>query len=293
MLQPGLLVLLPVLHPLQLALLCACERRRRRGAIRQEAVGPEDALVAHGLDHVVEILGGPALDVTDLLPTLPDVVEHGLSDVLVEILSHLLQLLECLQGLVRAPQALERLGLPEKRLLVVLLEREGGFRGPQGALPLVHLQGGVRLIVQAGAVHRLQLPVLLLQVRLGPEVLEHLVPLAVAGQRALPVLVGERLVALSLDLLPEVQHALHLPLVQHLLAVGRLAVHAADDAITLHDHPVHEVFFDLLLGLPAGDAVRARGDLGLDRHQAMVHLRLPQLVAKYQPVLPRLAQALP
>mmetsp|Transcript_588 Transcript_588/g.1432 ORF Transcript_588/g.1432 Transcript_588/m.1432 type:complete len:290 (-) Transcript_588:329-1198(-) len=289
MFRLGLEVFLLVLHLLNLPLLCTCKRRWRRRTIGEEATTSEHPLVPHGLEHLREILRGLSLDVLDLLLPLTNVLKDCLLELLVHILCDLRHLVQGLERLLRPAQTLQCLGLTEERLLIVMFELECSVRCPDGSLPLVHLQCSVGLVVQAGTVHRLELLVLLLQVRLRTEVLQHLIALAVPRQRALPVLIHERLVALSLDLLAEVQNALDLTPVQDLLAVGRFAIDAARDAVCLHDHLVHQVLFHLLLGLPSGDAIGARRDLRLDSHQPMIHLRLPELVAEEQPFLPRLA----
>mmetsp|Transcript_74617 Transcript_74617/g.218580 ORF Transcript_74617/g.218580 Transcript_74617/m.218580 type:complete len:319 (-) Transcript_74617:713-1669(-) len=153
-------VLLLVPHRLELPLLRARQRRRRGAAVGQEAAAREDLLVPHGLEHLREVLGGLPLDVLDLLPPLPDVVQDCLLELLVHVVRDLLHLVQHLQRLVGPAEALQGLRLPEEGLLVVLLQLERSVRRPEGRLPLVHLQRGVGLVVQAGAVHHLQLLVL-------------------------------------------------------------------------------------------------------------------------------------
>mmetsp|Transcript_10568 Transcript_10568/g.29340 ORF Transcript_10568/g.29340 Transcript_10568/m.29340 type:complete len:267 (-) Transcript_10568:35-835(-) len=174
-----------------------------------------------------------------------------------------------------------------------MLEPERGLSCPERVLPLVHLQGRVCLIIEARAVHLLQLPVLLLEVGLSAEVLQHFVSLAVPCQRTLPVLVRKGLVALGLDLLTKIKHTLDFPFVKDLLPVGGLAINTPGDAVGLDDHLVHQVLLHLFLGLPPGNPVRPRSDLSLDSHQPVIDLRLPQLVAEEHALLPRLTQDLP
>mmetsp|Transcript_101296 Transcript_101296/g.291803 ORF Transcript_101296/g.291803 Transcript_101296/m.291803 type:complete len:348 (+) Transcript_101296:77-1120(+) len=176
----GRQVLLPIFHLLELSLLGASQSRRRRRAIGQEAPAREHATVAQSFEELGVILCGASFDVLDLFPAFPHIVHNGFPELLVHVFGDLLDLVQDFQRFICATEALQRLRFSEQRLLVVLLEFESRFRRPQSVLPLVHLQRGVGLVVEASSVHRLELFVFFLQVRLGPVIFEQLIALAIS-----------------------------------------------------------------------------------------------------------------
>merc|ERR1740130_681151 len=134
----------------------------------------------------------------------------------------------------RTAKALKCQGFAEERLFIVVLHPQGVLSSVQSLIPLVQLESCIGLVPQALSVERFQLLVLPLQVRLCPEVLHHLVTLAIPCKRALPILVGKGLISFRLDLLAKIENSLYLASTQDLLSVGRFPIDAAHDAVGLN-----------------------------------------------------------
>mmetsp|Transcript_34554 Transcript_34554/g.55543 ORF Transcript_34554/g.55543 Transcript_34554/m.55543 type:complete len:228 (-) Transcript_34554:677-1360(-) len=154
-------VLLSILHSMQFPLLFACEGWGWRGSVSQEPPSAEHLLVAHCLEHAIEVFGRSPLDIPDFLLSLLNVGKDLFPEFLVHVLGDLLDLREDFQGLICFAEAFEGLRFSEQSLLVVCFQLQSGVCRSQRSLPTVHFQCRVGLVVETSSVHSLQLLVFL------------------------------------------------------------------------------------------------------------------------------------